>query len=274
MDGSGVGDYPTIDAAILGAKTGEIIVLRPGTYTFKVNFTIDRDVRIVGEGGREKVIVERAPGTHVFHFTRGSATLTGLTIRYTGPPPPEGSIGAVLVAGGTPIFEDCEFTSTAGAAVYIKGATSNPLLRNCTLRDSYRSGVLVFEQGQGKIERCVISGNTQAGVAIQTGGNPTVRDCQIRDGKDDGVFVYDQGKGTIEACVITGNALDGVAIHTGGNLTVRDCQIRDNKQSGVFVGDQGTGVIERCVISGNAINAWRINRTAGIVIRTDNKPNQ
>ncbi|MCX5985987.1 MAG: right-handed parallel beta-helix repeat-containing protein [Chloroflexi bacterium] len=228
MDGSGVGDYPTIDAAILGAKTGEIIVLRPGTYTFKVNFTIDRDVRIVGEGGREKVIVERALGTHVFHFTRGSATLTGLTIRYTGPPPPEGSTGAVLVAGGTPMFEDCEFTSSAGAAVYIKGASSNPLLRNCTLRDSYRSGVLVFEQGQGKIERCVISGNTQAGVAIQTGGNPTVRDCQIRD----------------------------------------------NKQSGVFVGDQGTGVIERCVISGNAINAWRINRTAGIVVRTDNKPNQ
>ena len=202
VDASGSGDYRTIASAILGARPQDTIVLRPGTYREK-NY-INRDVRIVGEGGQSKVIVEGAPGWSVFGFTAGSATLTGMTIRILG----SGEITAAInVTGGTPIIEDCDLTSSAGSAVYIVGATANPTIRNCTMRNSRDSGV-VYEQGkgQGTIEQCVIAGNGLMGVQIRTGGNPTVRDCEIRDNKGYGVSVLEQGQGTFTGNTLTGNA--------------------------------------------------------------------
>ena len=263
VDAAGSSEYTTIASAILGARPEDIIVLRPGTY--KESLRIDRDVQIVGEGGRSKVIVEAAPGQGaVFMFTAGSATLTGLTIRIVGTGTANIGAGAIAVLAGTPVIEDCDLTSSAGSAVYILGAGANPVIRNCTMRNSRDDGVHVQEQGQGTIEKCVISGNTGSGVAITTGGNPTVRDCEIRDNKGVGVMVLEQGQGTIERCVISGNAYAGVQIKRGGNPVVRDCEIRDNKGGGVFVSEQGQGTIERCVISGNAF--------AGVEIRTGGNP--
>ena len=74
------------------------------------------------------------------------------------------------------------------------------------MRNGSGTGVLVSDQGQGTIERCVISGNAFAGVQIKTGGNPTVRGCEIRDNKEAGVFVYEQGQGTFTGNTLTGNA--------------------------------------------------------------------
>ena len=218
VDASGSGDYTTIASAYANAKPGEIIVVRPGTY--RESLTIRSDVRIVGEGGRSKVIVEGAPGANVFDFLGGSATLTGLTIRIVGTGPADKGWGAIAVTGGTPVIEDCDLTSSAGPAVYILGAGANPTIRNCTMRDSRGSGVLVYDQGQGIIELCLISGNGLAGVAIRTGGNPTVRDCEIRDGKSVGVYVFDQGQGTFTGNTLTGNARGAWDIgSTAGRVT-------------------------------------------------------
>ena len=206
VDAAGSGDYRTIASAILGARPQDTIVLRPGTY--KESLTIRNDVQIVGEGGRSKVIVEGAPVANVFDFLSGSATLTGLTIRIVGTGPADTGTGAIAVRGGTPVIEDCDLTSSAGAAVYILGAGANPVIRNCTMRNSRDSGVFVYEQGRGTIERCVIAGNAHAGVAIKTGGNPTVRDCEIRgNGYDEyeGVWVYEQGQGRFIGNTLTGN---------------------------------------------------------------------
>jgi len=201
VDASGSGDYTNIASAYAAAKPGEIIVLRPGTY--KEPLTVRSDVRIVGEGGRSKVIVEAASGEQVFEFTAGSATLTGLTIRVVGTGT---GLGAISVTGGKPVIEDCDLTSSAGPAVYIVGAGANPTIRNCTMRNSSGSGVFVYEQGKGTIEKCVISGNTLAGVEISEGGNPVVRDCEIRGNGYEGVWVYEQGQGTFTGNTLTGNA--------------------------------------------------------------------
>ena len=232
VDASGSGDYKTIDGANFNAKAGETIVVRPGTY--RESLKIKSDVRIVGEGGRSKVIVESA-GLPVFSFTAGSATLTGLTIRIVG----TGIVingqhyrgwGAINVEGGTPVIEDCDLTSSAGPAVHISGAGANPVIRNCTIRDSLGHGVVVGE-GQGTIEKCVIRDNTGAGVWIGDGGNPAVRDCEIRDNKAAGVCIWLKGQGTF-----TGNTLKGNAR--------------------------------------GAWDIWDIEPTAGRVTRTGNTPNE
>ena len=272
VNAAGSGDYRTIASAIRDARPQDTIVLRPGTY--KETLIINNDVRIVGEGGRSKVIVEGAPGQGaVFTFTAGSATLTGLTIRVVGTGPADEATGAIAVRGGTPVIEDCDLTSSAGSAVYIVGEGANPTFRNCTMRDSRDDGVHVLQWGKGTIEKSVISGNAYVGVEIKTGGNPTVRDSQIRDNKRGGVFVHDQGWGTIEKCVISGNGLAGVGISDVGNPTVRDSQIRDNTQYGVWVRELGQGTFTGNTLTGNPSGAWVIQADAWKVTRTGNRPN-
>ena len=273
VDASGSGDYPTIASAILGARPQDTIVLRPGTY--KESLTVRSDVQIVGEGGRSMVFVEGAPGANVFEFEGGRATLTGMTIRVVGTVRADQGTGAILVRSATPVFEDCDLTSSAGAAVYIRGPGANPVIRNCTMRNSSGSGVVVFyQQGQGTIEKCLISGNARSGVEIRTGGNPTVRDCEIRDNNSSGVSVIDQGQGTIEKCLISGNALSGVQISEGGNPTARNCEIRDGKGAGVYVYEEGHGTFTGNTLTGNARGAWVIDSTAGKMVRTGNTPNE
>ncbi|NBT26669.1 MAG: hypothetical protein EBT09_08985 [Actinobacteria bacterium] len=221
VDQSGRGDWRTIGEAVAMAEPGKrtLIWVRPGTYKEPRGIRINNDVRIVGEGGRSKVIVEGGPGAHVFTFTAGSATLTGLTIRMVGTGPADIFWGAIDVKGGKPMIEDCDLTSSAGSAVYIHGAGANPTIRNCTMRNSGGSGVIVSDQGQGTIEQCVISGNA-LGVDIRTGGNLTVRDCEIRDNLV-GVFVHDSGQGTFTGNTLTGNAWAAWRIHAPAGRVTR-----------------------------------------------------
>ena len=241
------GAYATIGEAIRASVVpGTLITVKPGIYRERV--VIDRVVEIVGEGDRARIVVEATDAT-ALTVTADRAVVRNLTVRAVGS---GDRSGAVWVKHGRVVIEGCDLTSAIGAVVYISGKDSAPVIRDCEIRDGQQCGVFVSEQGQGSIERCVISGNALAGVSIRTGGNPVIRGCEIRDGQASGVFASEQGQGTIERCVISGNARAGVSIKTGGTPVVRDCEIRDGKQGGVYVLDQGQGTIDKCVISGNA----------------------
>ena len=268
VDRSGHGDHRTIGEAIRASVVpGTLITVKPGAY--REALVIDRDVEIVGEGDRAQVVVEATDATAVT-VTADRAAVRNLTVRAVGT---KANLGAVRVQRGRVVIEGCDLTSAIGSVVSITGKDSAPVIRDCGIRDGKSFGVWVRGQGQGTIERCVISGNAGTGVWISKGGNPVVRDCGIRDGKSTGVFVWDQGQGTIEKCVISGNAWAGVAIKTGGNPVVRDCEIRDGKQVGVQVWEQGQGTFTGNTLTGNARGAWNIEATAGTVTRTGNRPN-
>ncbi|MCX5985133.1 MAG: pectinesterase family protein, partial [Chloroflexi bacterium] len=170
VDQSGKGDHRTITAAIRASVVpGTLITVKPGIYREAV--VIDRDVEIVGEGDRARIVVE-VTNTHAVTVTADRAVVRNLTVRAVGS---GATSGAVWVQRGRVVIEACDLTSAIGAGVYISGKDSAPVIRDCEIRDGQGPGVIVYEQGQGTIEQCVISGNALAGVAISEGGNPTVR---------------------------------------------------------------------------------------------------
>lgn len=159
-------------------------------------------------------------GSSVFVVTGGSALLSGMSIRYTGPDISFIYFRAVDVTAGAPVIEDCDLMSAAGAALSISGASANPTVRNCTLRDSAYSGVNVSDQGCGTIERCQIFGNSLQGMAVSKRGNPVVRECLILGNMGLGVNVWDQGTGTFLGNTFDGNAKNAWQIDiTAGQVT-------------------------------------------------------
>ena len=200
IDQTGSGDFRTIGEAIRASVVpGTLLVVNPGIY--REALVLDRDVEIVGEGDRARIVVETTD-TDAVTVTADRAVVRNLTVRAVGS---GDASGAVWVQRGRVVVVGCDLTSAIGSVVYITGKDSAPVFHDCEIRDESDRGVLLSDQGQGTIEQCVISGNALAGMVIETGGNPTVRDCQIRDNKEAGVYVYEQGQGTF-----TGNTLTGI----------------------------------------------------------------
>ena len=265
VDQSGHGDYLTIGEAIRASVVpGTLITVKPGIY--REALVLDRDVEIVGEGDRARIVVE-ATDTDALTVTADRVSVRNLTVRAVGS---GDTSGAVWVQRGRVVIEGCDLTSATGAVVYITGEDSAPVIRDCVIRDGQAGGVHVSDQGQGTIEQCVISGNAYAGVHISEGGNPMLRDCEIGDGQLFGVSVHEQGQGTIEQCVISGNSFAGVGIETGGNPMLRDCVIKGGLL-GVSVGKEGLGNVSGCDLTGMTI-PWQVDVGANVT-RTGNRPN-
>ena len=259
------GAYATIGEAIAAAPAGALVVVRPGTY--REALVIDKAVEVVGEGARGAVVVE-STDAHAIEFRAERAAIRNLTIRAGGTGQ---GWGAVMVRRGRPLIEGCALTSSVGAGMYVVGADSDPVVRECTFADGKQSGIYVWENGRGTIERCRVTGNALAGIEVKQGGDPVVRECTFADGKQNGIYVYENGRGTFEGCTVTGNAYAGIAVQLGGDPVVRECTIARNRDHGVAVWATGRGTITGCTLSGNAPGEWWVEGGAGGV-RRNNRP--
>ena len=256
VDPTGRGDHATISEAIEAANSGERILVRPGLY--KEGLLIDKPLEIIGEGSPEDVVIE-ATGSDALMFKTTLGRVANLTLRQMG----DGNWFGVDIAQGRLELEGCAITSQSLACIAIHGG-ANPVLRRNRIHDGKRSGVFVYENGQGTLEDNDILGNTLSGMEIISGSIPTVRRNRIHDCRQAGVFVHDNGKGTLEDNDIFDNAMSGVGISGGGNPTLRRNRIHDSKQAGVFVYENGQGTLEDNEIFDNG--------EAGVEITTGGNP--
>jgi len=129
IDQSGSGDFVTIGEAIrTSVVPGTLITVKPGIY--REALVIDRDVEIVGEGDRARIVVE-ATDAHAVTVTAHRAVVRNLTVWAVGA---EVNSGAVWVAQGRTVIEGCDQTSAIGQVVSITGKDSAPVIRNCEIR--------------------------------------------------------------------------------------------------------------------------------------------
>ncbi len=247
VDQKGGGDYRTINEALRAMKRDTRIIVRPGIYDEEL--VLDKPVELVGDGSVDLIIIQSFNGSCIEMRTE-HAHVRGLMLRgLTGIRGKE--CFAVDIPKGELLLENCDITSDSLACVAIHNADACPTLRNCTIHDGKQAGILVYEAGQGVIERCTFLRNSFANLAITQGGNPLVRSCSIGQGRDNGLYVYGYGKGTIEDCDITANAMAGVAIEQGGDPLLRSCQVHNGLLSGIYVNKEGRGRIEACEIFAN-----------------------
>ncbi len=111
----------------------------------------------------------------------------------------------VDIAQGRLELEECNITSQSDACVVIHGG-ADPLLRRNHIHDGKKSGVFVYDNGQGVLEDNDIFGNSLSGMFITEGGNPTLRHNRINKNGYWAVWVYNGGGGTIEDNDLRDNA--------------------------------------------------------------------
>ncbi|MEV5724590.1 right-handed parallel beta-helix repeat-containing protein [Streptomyces pharetrae] len=167
--------------------------------------------------------------------------------------------------------EDIEIRAHDASALVFKagiGRVSNLTLRR--VAGTGRSHAVTIFQGRLDLEKCDISSDSLACVAIRDGADPRLRENKIHGGRQSGVFVFNHGLGTLEDNEIFDNQFSGVEIKSGSNPTLRRNQIFDNKVNGVYAYEGGLGKLETNYITGNGGVGVRIDEDSSTVLRHNN----
>lgn len=228
------GNFTTITDAIAAAVPGSRILVRSGVYDD--GLIIDKPLEIVGDGKLGDVII-RAVGKSAILFNTVRGKISNFLIKQNG----GGDWYGVDITQGRLELDGCDIASESQACVAVHGS-AYPRIINNRIHDGKKSGVYVYENGQGVIEDNEIYSNASSGVAISSGGNPKVIRNKIHDGMSSGISV-NCGQGVIEDNDIYCNASSGIEIFNGGNPKVIHNKIHDGKSWGVYA-DRSKGVIE------------------------------
>jgi parallel beta-helix repeat protein len=244
----GYAHFKTIGDAIMQAQPGTRIIVHPGTY--KEGLLLDKHVEIIGDGPRDKIIIE-STGSHTVQMQTAYALLRGVTLHARSSTKNTTHV-AVDIPQGRLVIEDCAISSETQTCVAIHGAKTNPVLWRCTIHKSIGTGIVISQQASGIIEECDIAHNSIAGIGILQASNPLIRRCTIHHNQQDGIAMSEKSNGTVEDCDIHTNERAGITIKQASTPFIRSCTIHDQvKGYGISIHDHGEGVIEECTIFGN-----------------------
>jgi len=254
----GLGDYPTIQAAITAATDGDIIELTDGTFTGDGNRDIavpSRDLTIRSQGGDPMACIIDCEGSaraehRGFYFDTtigtGDATVQGIAVIY-GYTTAHG--GGILIEGASPLIDNCivaectaDGSMARGGGVYV-GDDGSPQFVDCIVTvctGGYGAGVAIY-QAEGTFESCTIGDNVATnrvgGVYLQSAGPSDFTDCSIVSNKAPRI-----------GGIRTGS-------HLSGDITLTDCDISRNEATYDYAGGVclvGGTVLTNCTIVDNS----------------------
>jgi hypothetical protein len=245
--------FPTIQAAIVAATTGDEIVVAPGTYAERIDF-LGKAITVHSSGGAAVTTIDGGHAGSTVSFTHaetGASVLAGFTITGgTGsvdpwPFGPGGIVGGgVLIFTARPTLADLVITGNsadrgAGLLLEINDQAGQARLQNCTIAGnsatSTGGGIDTF-MGFAALDGCTLQGNTAA-----FGGGLH---------NDGGALTVTHGTLSGNSAVSGGGAMTSNL--NGGGLLLQDCLIENNHASSA-----GGGLFATVHVDGFSLNGAR-----------------
>lgn len=157
--------YPTIQAAINAASSGDTVLVHPGTYTEAIDF-LGKAITVRGRDGADKTIISGGMQTVILvRFVSGetaASVLQGFTIAGT-----EGKTGArgMEIVGASPRVLNCIFRDHIidfqGGGARVNGGS--PLFVNCLFTGivaNQTSALHASGPGTTQMINCTLTGNS------------------------------------------------------------------------------------------------------------------
>lgn len=126
--------------------------------------------------------------------------------------------GIYVCEGASPSIEANDISAQSLAAIVVRGAATDPLIRANRVHDGQSAGFFVIEGASPRIElneiwACVGAGMLISGAHVA----PMVTGNTVRDVRGDGIVVVDGASPTIAGNTITGNSGASIRVYEDAN---------------------------------------------------------
>ncbi len=216
-------DHSTIQGAIAAAATGDVIRVRPGTYTENIDF-LGKQITVISFQGPVTAIID--------------ADFLGPAVTFAAGEGPGSTLQGFTLTNGTGFFDSVELR-TFGGGIFCD--QTSPVITNCRVESNSADigGGICCESASPEISGCVIQGNTAdngAGIFIRD-ADPRVSDCTINAN----IALYVGGgiqcveaAPIITGCSIGQNETTSAGVGGGGGISAIDSSpvVTDNSFRG------------------------------------------
>lgn len=230
----GTGEYPTIGEALVGARSGAVIRVRPGTY--HESLTVQSRVTIVADGPRGSVEIAPRSGSAIT-LAADAVMLVDLLLRGG-----ENDLPVVDAARGQVALDGCEILGTGWTALLTRN-NGSLAMRGCRVSNPIGAGVVETGSAGSVVEDCVIEHLGTSAVVISENGRATVRGSKLRDARGNGVLANGHAKGSVEDCEISATDKPAVALEGESSVAVSRTTVHDSP-IGVYLASAARTVLE------------------------------
>ncbi len=167
--------YPTIQAAIDGANTGDTVLVDNGTYTANIILkgSSSKTVYIFSKNGPDLTTIQGSGNGAAVTFSQyNKSLLSGFTI--TGGQGPLDGGGIIVGTGATPTIHNCIITNNkailGGGGIHVASSAA-PFIKRCIIKNNQTTGGTKKSNGGGvhvagsataTISNSTITGNTSS----------------------------------------------------------------------------------------------------------------
>eukprot|EP01064_Diplonema_japonicum_P011245 TRINITY_DN1850_c4_g2_i1.p1 TRINITY_DN1850_c4_g2~~TRINITY_DN1850_c4_g2_i1.p1 ORF type:complete len:369 (+),score=45.53 TRINITY_DN1850_c4_g2_i1:267-1373(+) len=306
VDASGAGGFRSITSALGVAKTGDLILVRPGVYSETISLTVP-GVTIRGVS-KEDVVIEHCDDTSGLLF-KSECTVECLSVNSKIPHNcavrfeasgvlsncyvTSVNVSCVIVSAGSPSIQNCEITGSKQHGVSCKPATtpvithckihlnkqpnivveksSSPTIRQCEIYDSEQNGVWFRDGSQGVLSGCAVYNNKYSNIDVSSGASPVISGNDIHGSSKCGVCFADDSSGELTGNTIHGNHYSNVGVMAGATPTITGNNIHTSKQHGVLVKSYAAGTVSENTVHSNSLEAIKVEQGAATVVENNSR---
>ncbi|MDF1661790.1 MAG: protein kinase [Planctomycetota bacterium] len=225
-------NYADLDFAIEKAPARCRILVGPGRH--KLSREIRKELEIVGQGPRDKVILESSHTGQILVLKSPRVHLKNLTFKAR--TEKSGPISAISVNSGTAIIENCLITNDNSTGITLIGSNSKELRKTAphlTIKDSQVSecggrGILANQFSQLEIFNSTIKNNRHNGIQLQTGSTLKLKNSLVENNRF-GIELTLQAKAVIQSTKILKCRGRGLTVSDrGSSMELEDVIVQAN----------------------------------------------
>jgi len=237
----------SIQTAVSSASSGDVIIVKPGTYTENIRITTTPNLVIRSESGKpeDTIITAKSSTTSVFYTEVNNITISGFKITGVSS---SSAAGVYLVR-----CSNCTITnndlSDNNVGIYLRSADYNKILNNAVLGGS--RGIYLQDSNYNTISGNGASSSSSQGIHLTRSHRNTLSN-NIANSNNDGIILENASYNNLNGNTVNSNSRYGLYLTNSSNCGLSGNTASSNDR-GIYLIRSNSTTISGNKVSGNDV---------------------